>query len=584
MNKVRIPLSVKFATTFVVLLFLVLLGVVLAVRTTIVHQFTTQYQAQVNASLESVQQELVTRHSGISSQLSQLAKKLQNDYEFRLQAAILSNIHQQYIVDYAENFMSTMGLQALEITNSNGMVLSSGHYRNAFGGNSDWLIHGLRSREDTIQFARLSRPTGQFLSLVALDSVNLTGQKFYLIGGVEISRQLLHNLQPNPESHLFLQQDDSLIVADEFSLPQEDITQISAMQATANRIYYTEHKEYTIGGFYVPAYSKDTTHTLHLRMVYPTTALNKLLSGLNMRMFLIAGAGLLLAIGIVIWRTKQVTQPLERLASTASTLSLESLNVNFDEQSNDEIGILNDALQNMVQRLRQNRIKLASAEQKAALADIARQVNHDIKNGFIPIRNVMHHWEEIEQEEPDQLPEIFHDRKSTVYESLDYLENLTRNYAKLRPDKDKSPVSVNELIRQLVNSYQDFPDQHVNILLTLDDADPMVLADKVQLRRAFENILRNGIEAIEEEGEITIETTVEEDQVRLKWSDNGVGIPDEIQEQLFRTAVTTKTDGTGLGLANVKRIIGDFDGNVKIASTEGAGTTVTITLPLHSHN
>ncbi|MCF7805845.1 MAG: HAMP domain-containing protein [Candidatus Marinimicrobia bacterium] len=580
-RKIQIPLSAKFAGTFAVLFFITILVVVLAVRMTVVRQFTTQYREQVNASLQSVQQELQTRHTGISEQLHQFAQKLQGDYEFRLQAAILKNIHQQFIVDYAKNYMSAMGLQALAITDAGGTVLSSGHYRNAFGGQSNWLINGIRMSPDSLVLAELSRPTGDFISLVALDSVTMSGQRFYLIGGVEISNKFLQELQPAPNTSLVLSQGDSIAIASNDSVGHVQIEPTDLLESQET-VQYVSHRQYTVGGFRLPLFTKDGYSPVTMQMHYPTTELNRLLVGLNRRMYLIAGIGILLAIATVIWRTKQVTQPLERLASTASDLSLETLNVNFTERTNDEIGILNDALQNMVQRLRQNRIKLASAEQKAALADIARQVNHDIKNGFIPIRNVMNHWAEVEEQEPEDLSRVFRDRKNTVFESLDYLEDLTRNYAKLRPDIDRKPVSVNTLLRNLAGSYQHISGQSVDIDMQLTEEEPRVMADEVQLRRAFENILKNAVEAFEESGRIRITSAVEGTKVRLTWEDNGVGIPEEIQDQLFRTAVTTKEDGSGLGLANVKRIIGDFDGNVKIRSDEGEGTTVTVTLPLQT--
>jgi len=79
-----------------------------------------------------------------------------------------------------------------------------------------------------------------------------------------------------------------------------------------------------------------------------------------------------------------------------------------------------------------------------------------------------------------------------------------------------------------------------------------------------------------------VTTIVEDEQVTLRWRDNGPGIPDSIKDQLFRMNISTKTEGSGLGLANAKRIIEDFDGSIAIESEEGVGTTVKITLPLTS--
>jgi signal transduction histidine kinase len=242
--------------------------------------------------------------------------------------------------------------------------------------------------------------------------------------------------------------------------------------------------------------------------------------------------------------------------------------------------VLNEALQKMVERLRMSRMKLARAEQRAALTEITRQVNHDIKNGFIPIRNVMSHWEEVEENEPHNLPRIFAERKSTVTESLDYLESLTRNYSRLQPEVNLGKVSINEIIRNLLQMYRTFPDMQLNVQTDLTDEEPRVLADSVQLRRAFENIFRNALDAIDDTGEIFVSSSIDDDRVIIRWVDNGEGIPEHIQAQLFRTPITTKSTGTGIGLANVRRIIEDFDGTITLSSTEGEGTMVTIALPV----
>ncbi len=68
----------------------------------------------------------------------------------------------------------------------------------------------------------------------------------------------------------------------------------------------------------------------------------------------------------------------------------------------------------------------------------------------------------------------------------------------------------------------------------------------------------------------------------IAFQDNGCGIPEDIREQLFHRQVTTKTDGIGLGLVNVRQIIQDFGGTVNLESQEGKGATVTLRLQLEN--
>ena len=253
--------------------------------------------------------------------------------------------------------------------------------------------------------------------------------------------------------------------------------------------------------------------------------------------------------------------------------------MDFDAGGFDEVGILSRKLQEMVKRLRQSLVELSAAEQKAAFADIARQVNHDIKNGFIPIRHVMQHWEEVSQEEPDELLKYFQERKTTVMESLEYLENLARGYSRLRPTIHLSDIHVNELIEALLKNYQFSSNGNIRYHTKLDKANPHVEADSIQLRRAFENILRKSIEAINGKGKISVKSETSDGQVIIIWQDNGSGISEDILQRLFTTPITTKSHGTGIGLANVKRIIESFNGRVAIESEVNQGTTVKITLP-----
>ncbi|NIV11099.1 MAG: GHKL domain-containing protein, partial [Aliifodinibius sp.] len=87
------------------------------------------------------------------------------------------------------------------------------------------------------------------------------------------------------------------------------------------------------------------------------------------------------------------------------------------------------------------------------------------------------------------------------------------------------------------------------------------------------------IEAIKEEGNITVSTTMRDNKVIIVFKDTGCGIPEHIKNILFTSNISTKSDGTGIGLNNVKRIIEDFGGSINIESANGKGTTVEISLP-----
>ncbi|MEO8167217.1 MAG: ATP-binding protein, partial [bacterium] len=111
---------------------------------------------------------------------------------------------------------------------------------------------------------------------------------------------------------------------------------------------------------------------------------------------------------------------------------------------------------------------------------------------------------------------------------------------------------------------------------------PPIKADREELRRAFINIFRNAIQAMENEGRIIISTSKFGNDIEIRIQDFGPGIPDEIKEKLFQPNFSTKTDGMGLGLAIVKKTIEDLGGSISIESKSGEGATVIITIPIHA--
>jgi signal transduction histidine kinase len=523
------------------------------------------------------------RRTAIGSQLRLLATRLEANDAFRSYAATPKEHHQNYVLNYAGNQMPAMSLQALEIVDHNGLVLSSGHHRNAYGRRILGRIRRLSrfaGLDSQPALAWFERANGKFLCLVALDSVKLGANQFYVVGGIEMTSSFLRGIQQDTTEILILQLAETVFSSSSYWLKIAQRNNESSPRSKSEWLHELA-RQYSLGEITLPVISESAITEEVLFLLQSRTELAHLLEHLNRRIFIIMGIGIIIVIVLSIWRIRAVAQPLHRLADTASKLSLDKLNVKFEGGGNDsdEVGVLSEALRKMVRRLRQSRIELAVAEQKAAFADIARQVNHDLKNGFIPIRHVMQHWMEIAATDAGKLTQIFNDRKATVLESLDYLENLVHNYAQLRPNTRISEVNVNQIISDLLASYQDLSDDRIQFQAYFDPSEPVVQADAMQLRRAFENILRNAIEAISSQGRISVSTAVQDNHVTISWRDSGAGIPEEVARQMFKAHVTTKPGGSGLGLINVKRIIEDFGGTVAVSSAAGQGTTIRLTLP-----
>ncbi len=574
--KSKFSISTKLSLVLTSLVLATLVAVIFAVRQTVVARFTEQYENTVNTNLKSLRAEFKSRRTRIQQQLQQLSIKLVDDYEFRLQVLVLNKTNDPFIVDYAGAYMTTMGLDVLEIANSERVVLSSGHDRNAFGMQRKQLVKSLSS-DDSIKLSRFKTEGQPLICVAAVDSVLIGNSRFYITGGTKVDTVFLSALTQKVNGTVVVQLPDTL-------LSTVTILEIEPLLNSLTNDKYPKEATftksgYTIGRFELPFIGQPTVGLANIFLFHPRTELTHLLTSLNTNIIAIAVAGLIIAIILAIWVAHSVTKPLRRLTALASTLSLDKLNAKFETAGNDEVGVLNGALSDMQRRLRYNRIKLAAAEKKAAFAQIARQVNHDIKNGFLPIRNVMRHWQEVAESEPEKLADIFIERKMSILDSIAYLEELARGYSRLKPETKISNVSINELLEHICENYRGISGANVGFEIALEPGNPLVRADRVQLQRAFENVLHNALDAVDSSGVISVRTHIEKNDVHITFRDNGIGIPAELQERLFQPHVTTKINGTGLGLSNVKSIVADFGGRVTIKSAAGNGTTVVLCLP-----
>lgn len=122
--------------------------------------------------------------------------------------------------------------------------------------------------------------------------------------------------------------------------------------------------------------------------------------------------------------------------------------------------------------------------------------------------------------------------------------------------------------------------RHIPLLMKLDNTYPDFYGDPIRLKQAFINLIKNSMESITGHGRITLKVFTHDKRLMIAVKDNGCGIPEDRQKEIFRPFVTYKENGTGLGLAIVQRIILAHHGTIHLRSTVGKGTEFQIHLPL----
>jgi nitrogen fixation/metabolism regulation signal transduction histidine kinase len=225
---------------------------------------------------------------------------------------------------------------------------------------------------------------------------------------------------------------------------------------------------------------------------------------------------------------------------------------------------------------------LITAQRAAAWAEVARRLAHEIKNPLTPIQLSA---ERLAYKLADRLDpegqEILERATRTIVNQVESMKNLVndfRDYAKL-PSPVIGRLDLNGLITEVLNLYESSP---VMIRAELARNLPLVAGDASQLRQVIHNLLQNAEDALtgREDGEVTLVTRLEGDRAMLVLRDNGPGFPAEIQARAFEPYFTTKSRGTGLGLAMVKKIVDEHGGEVRLLNSESGGAEVRIRLRL----
>ncbi|MDZ7362898.1 MAG: PAS domain S-box protein [candidate division KSB1 bacterium] len=220
-------------------------------------------------------------------------------------------------------------------------------------------------------------------------------------------------------------------------------------------------------------------------------------------------------------------------------------------------------------------------ERWAAIGKMAAKVAHEIRN---PLSSISLNAELLQ----DEISNYFAvDTKEAmtllkaISAEIDRVTSLTEEYLQFSRLPESRPVRGNlyhvleELIEFISNELEH---KKIEFEYCIQDNLPLLYFDRVQIRRALLNIIRNAIEAMPKGGKLKLWTEQTNQKVVIQVADTGSGISDDVIEKIFDPFFTTKDFGTGLGLAVVQQIIDEHGGQISCRSRVGEGTTFSITL------
>lgn len=547
----RARLLLAFALATLVPLTLLAVGV----RRQLSERLVRQYERRVERQLQVAEQDVARESAEIAKRLATLVSTASGDNRLRLAVLRGSSGERGYLLDWASEAMRLTGLTMLQLQDEEGRIVSSGHFRNEFDRLEPELPRRLATAPGETALLTARSPAGPFRALARTDSARIAGRRFDLVGGITVDSAFLERLARGEGTTVSL------------------VGSASAPVDTAEAV---------VASLAVPWLEPEAPGIASAQLViaHPLAELRALQRSVSAWFAAAVAAAALGALLLSLWLSARLSRPLAELAQATTTISLDGPDVTFAIARGDEIGTLARRLQALSVRLRSSASKLRAAERRATVGEMARQVNHDIKNGLIPIRNVLRHLVQVQTSQPEALPGVFAERRQTLESSIEYLDSLARNYARLTPKLAPVPLDVNAVVAEVVRTAGDGAGSPVQAQLA--PAPLRILADPLVLRRILDNVLRNAVESLEggpRPGRVVIHTESTDGLVRIRVADTGRGMSEEVISRAFDDFYTTREGGTGLGLSVVRRLTSDLHGSLSIASTPGQGTTVVLEFP-----
>ncbi len=237
---------------------------------------------------------------------------------------------------------------------------------------------------------------------------------------------------------------------------------------------------------------------------------------------------------------------------------------------------LEEMVEERTSQLRKTQEDLLIAERLAVLGQLAGSVSHEIRNPLNVISSSAYYIKMKLGTIDKKLKEHIERIESEVKNSTAIIDSLLSLSGMKEPNKAR--LNLVTVFNEAVSSLR-IP-QTIKIVKEMPDNEIFMEADKEQLTMVFHNVIKNAVEAMNDEGVLTLKVSKQADgKVKILFIDTGMGIAPENMGKLFKPLFTTKARGIGFGLAICKMIVNKHKGVIDITSQESGGTTVTMILP-----
>jgi two-component system, NtrC family, nitrogen regulation sensor histidine kinase NtrY len=507
----------------------------------------------------------------------------------------------QYYND-ARGVAQTQQLDFLDIVGDDGTLISSAEWPARFGYKNDWVGAETDWNSKGAFLRRVELPDTVDLGLLAVRTISVGEKRLFLIGGQRLDQNFLATLvlPEGMRALLYKNLEQSFIPsaltdahgpAGQTELFSPLITEV---QRTGREVQRTidsgSGREARSENFNaIPLFGRQGDLLGVLLVGSSRQELVQMLNFIRALALLVGGGVILLGFILGWWISARVTRPIEQLAEGAREVAAGHWSARVEIHSRDEIGQLAEAFNEMTRQLAEQRERLVQTERVAAWRELARRLAHELKNPLFPLQLTVENLQRAREQTTEQFDEIFFESTATLRAELENLKAIVSrfsDFAKMPPPEFEW-VDVNESVRGVVKLFEPqlsaVGRPAITPELYLDENLPHAQADPILLRRAFENLVLNSLDAMPAGGTLTVRTSQQNSSVRLEVTDTGAGLTPEECARLFTPYYTSKRHGTGLGLAIVQSVVSDHNGKITVESAPGAGATFRIELPVEQH-
>jgi two-component system, NtrC family, nitrogen regulation sensor histidine kinase NtrY len=285
---------------------------------------------------------------------------------------------------------------------------------------------------------------------------------------------------------------------------------------------------------------------------------------------------------------ERIADPVNRLTRATRRIARGDLDARVAATSSDELRRLVEDFNQMAADLKRQRRELERTQRLEAWADMARQVAHDIKNPLTPIQLSAEHAQRVNLDRGRPLSPVLDECVNAILSQVKLLRQISAEFSSFAssPTPRPEPTMLLELIDEVVEPYRSGLSHRIAIEVQADAGLPVIAIDRTLFARALTNVIENALHAMPGSGRLAIASrrspAGSQPSIIVEVTDSGIGMDQDALNKIFEPYFSTKATGTGLGLTIAKRNIELNGGTIAVTSQRGAGTTVTMTLPLAS--